>query len=494
MKKKFLICFAVWGLLNIPSVFADDAQARNMIQEAQNQYDPDSTYAQERAFELFYDAYGVADSYALRKEIEDELQTVYRNYTTYVKDRIVPFLDYADEDRVSLYRKLAAYGDARGKRLHAIVGDMESAERGQLLYQAATAGDAEAALFMAFFNLHGGGEMGFDRNVGYAYNWLKYAAERNHALAWEKLAAIHWDGDANWNADWNQKYAAECLDRAIALYVRDSNLNNQELKSELEDYITSLRRIRINMQSFIGYASGNVMKDFYPTFLALRLSTYNEKEGGLRTRAYYINKFLCLFGRSHHVDRIPNIDLSLIPIRLSSSPSYWGLATHSRPSDDTVQLQIDVHAENMPYVKDETSRWNREVNINSTIAHEIAHCYFLRKYRAVRGENYPYYKQIVEGHATNVEYEFTKEVYFDNRMTPETFANMKSSEYAGYFRWYRNNCLSSDGYTDWAEIERHERAASPTGEGGKVRKQVSGKDGTFEAPIFFHKYSIYSWL
>lgn len=464
---------------------ADEAQARQLVQQARNQYDAENMYAQERAFELFYDAYGEATTYSLRSEIADELVTVYRNYTAFVKNRVPPFLDDCDDDKASLYRKLADYKDSRGKRLLGLTqlhqGDISGLT---LVSQAAAEGDAEAAYLMAEAVSRG---IGVARNAETAYRWLEIAAERGYAPACERLAAIHWDGDPNWNAAWNQSSAASYLDKAIELYTQFSNLSNPVTKKELQDYISSLRLIRENMQSFIGYNTGNVLQGFYPSFLALRLSTYNEQEGGLRVRAYYIKQELRRYGGTYHISGLPDLDLSLIPIRLSYyEPEYVGHATTSYSPDDSICLQIDVHAENYAYANNESSRWRREIGINGTIAHEMAHCFLRSKYYSIFNGNYPYYKQLVEGHATNVEYAFVNHTYFDGEMASETFAgSWCSSEYGNYFRWYRSHCLLPKGSTNWSVIEQHERAASPTGEGGKVRKLISGPDGTFRAPLFF---------
>lgn len=465
---------------------ADDAQARQMVQQARGLYDAESMYAQERAFELFYDAYGEATSYSLRKEISEELLAVYRNYTSFVKNRIPPFLDYCEDAKASLYRKLANYKDARGKRLLGVTQVKQGDIGGlSLISQAAVEGDAEAASLMAEAASRG---IGVARDADAAYRWLEIAAERGFAPACEQLAAAHWDEDSNWNAAWNQNSAVSYLDKAIELYTQFSDLSNPVTKKELQDYITSLQQIRANMQSFIGYNTGNVMQGFYPSFLALRLSTYNEQEGGLRVRAYYIKQEMSRYAGTYYIDSLPDLDLSLMPIRLSyKEKGMWGFARPSYDSHGNVSLQIHVHAENYPYANDETSRWRREVHINGTIAHEMAHCFLGCKYYSIFNRYHTsYYKQLAEGHATHAEYAFINHTYFIGKMTPETYTgNWCGSEYGNYFRWFRSHCLLPNGHINWAVIEQHERAASPTGEGGKVRTLISGPDGTFKAPLFF---------
>lgn len=479
-----LVLMAVF-LLGCSVTWADDAQARQMVQSARAIYDADSLYAQERAFEQLYDAYGQAHSYDLRLSISEELLTVYRNYGAYVKNHVASFLEESDEKKESLYRKLANYGDARGKRLY-----------GQLLYkkgemssglakfaEAASLGDAAAAYFMAEINCYG---LGVARDAECAYEWLVIAAQRNYEPAMEELAAIHWDGDGNWNAERNQRVSAEFLDKAIVLYSQ-WKLADSGLHAELQTYIESLRRIRAEMQSFIGYDTGKVIAGFYPSYLALRLSIYSENEVGLRARAYYIKSKLNKYGGTYHLAGLPNIDLSKIPIRLSvSEPQWLGQAKRSFTSSDSINLQIDVHVENFSDITDETSRWRREIAINGTIAHEMAHCFLFCKYYHIFSSDYIYSNQLVEGHANNAEYAFVNAVYFYQGMSAERFAREHCSvDYGNYFRWYRNHCLLPNGTTDWSVIEWHERVASPTGEGGKVRTLVPGPDGIFKAPFFF---------
>lgn len=477
MKPFRFIISALMCLCSTP-VWADDAQANQKVYQARAQYNVNDLEAQEKAFELFYDAYGEATSYELRKAISDELNIVYQNYKQYVTKHVPHFRDEYKAFKASFYKKLATYNDARGKRLYAIhlIKTNNTANAYEMMIQAANEGDAEAAFYMAYICKTG--KLGCAVNVDYAYKWLKIAADRGYAPAWEKLSAIHWDGDPNWNAQWDQNSAVSCLDKAIALYsgfaFYDSYLNEQ-----LTLYVNSLKHIKSNMESFIGYATGSIITDFYPSFLAMRLSFYSENETGLRYRAYYIRAAMEEYGRSYHIDSTQHLDLSLIPIRLSYDQSYWGHAL-GKFTDGGMHFKIDIHAENMPYVTDERSRWKREIHLNRSIAHEMAHCYF--------GSRYPYVsdKNVVEGQATNAEYAFTNFTYYTGGLSSENFAYLyTSTEYAGYFRWYRANCVESDGGTNWTVIDAYEREASPNGQGGFNRTIVVGPEGVFEIPLFF---------
>ena len=459
-------------------VLADDATANQMIYQARVQYDANSFDAQERAFELFYDAYGEATSYELRKQISDELSIIYQNYTQYVTNHMPPYMDEYIASKASFYKKLATYKDARGKRLYAIhlIKTGNTADALEMMVQAANEGDAEAAFYMA--HICQSGLFGCAVNIDNAYKWLKISADRGYAPAWEKLSAIHWDGDPNWNAQWDQNGAVSCLDKAIALYSRftlwDASLNEQ-----LTLYVNSLKHIKSNMESFIGYATGAIITDFYPSFLAMRLSFYSENETGLRYRAYYIRSAMQEYGRSYHIDSTQSLDLSLIPIRLSYSESNWGLANRQF-TDGGMHFRIDIHAENMPYVTDERSRWKREIILNRSIAHEMAHCYFRSRYPYLSSKN------VSEGQATNAEYAFTNITYYAGGISSEEFADSHlCDEYAGYYRWYRANCLESDGGTNWAVIDAYEREASPYGQGGSNRTIVAGPEGVFAIPLFF---------
>ena len=483
-------------LLGCAETRADDALAQQMVQDVREQYDPDNMSSQEYAFEMLYIAYGTADSYSVKQEISEELLRVYRNYTNFVKYRVAPFLDSYDENKDSLYSKLANYKDLRGKYFHGIALLMDAGKRQNaqdaksamvMISQCAADGYAPAAYLMSGACALGMEGLGVARNETYAYRWLVMAAEGNYAPAYEKLAAIHWDADGNYAAKWDQAAAIEYLDKAIALYSEFSNLSDSDERAELAAYIRSLQLIRAHMVSFKGYRTGDIMSGFYPTFLALRLSTFSEGESGLRSRAYYIVQAMNYYPGTFHLGNLPNLDLSLIPIRLSANdPDVGGYMVPYYPSNDTLSLKVDVHVENYAYGNDEASHWKREISINSTIAHEFAHCFLAGRYRSVFSQFYPYYEYVVEGHATHAQYAFSNYYYFNSAMTSETFAtSWLSSKYAGYFRWYRNNCLLPNGSTDWSVIEQHERSASPTGEGGKNRKLISGPSGTFKAPIFF---------
>ncbi|MBE6419635.1 MAG: hypothetical protein E7031_05830 [Akkermansiaceae bacterium] len=458
-------------------VWADDVTANLMVYKARAQYDANDFEAQERAFELFYDAYSEADSYDLRKQISDELCIIYQNYKQFVNNHMPPYLDDYTSSKASFYQKLAKYNDARGMRLYAIhlIMTKNDAEGLDLMVRAANGGDAAAAFYMA--RICKRGLLGCTANADTAYKWLKLSAENGFAPAWEKLSAIHWDGDSNWNANWNQNYAITCLDKAIELYSAFT-LWNASKNEQLTIYIKSLKHIKSHMESFVGYATGSIIADFYPTFLALRLSFYSENETGLRYRAYYIGEAMEEYGRSYHIDATQHLDLSLIPIRLCSIEDYSGFAI-PKYTDGGVHFQINVDAEDLPYITDERSRWLREIKLNKIIAHEMAHCYFFSRYSYISD------KKILEGQATNAEYAFANYTYFVGGLTAENFANMITTEYAGYFRWYRSHCLKADGGTNWEVIDSYERTASPYGQGGSNRTIVAGPDGVFETPLFF---------
>ncbi len=485
--RKFLLMATF--LLGCSVTWADDAQALEQVRKARAQYDVDSMSAQEQSLKLLFDAYLTSRSSSIGKEILEEYRGVYRNYTSYINSHIPPFMDEYKPENLFMYQNLEIwFKDARGKRMVGLATMSSGNLKGgvEKIREAALEGDALSAYMMAEASVIGNDLWGIKKDADIAYKWLLLSAEYNYAPAVEKLAAVHWDADANWNAVHDQHRAAALLDKAMALYSQ-YNLKDSRLRSELQTYIESLRRIRAEMQSFIGYDTGKVIAGFYPSYLALRLSTYSENEAGLRARAYYIKSRLIKYGGTYHLAGLPNIDLSKIPIRLSvSEPQWLGQAKRSFTSSDSINLQIDVHVENFSDITDETSRWRREIAINGTIAHEMAHCFLFCKYYHIFNSDYIYRKQLVEGHANNAEYAFVNAVYFYQGMSAERFAREHCSvDYGNYFRWYRNHCLLPNGNTDWTVIERHERVASPTGEGGKVRTLVPGPDGTFKAPFFF---------
>lgn len=484
--KKIFTFFVSMGLCILsPQLSADDTQARGALFSAAVIYDENDRDKQERTFELLYDAYGQATSFELRQEVSQRIIEVYSKYTQYIKQYGVPFLDSEDSSKESLYRKLALYGDARGMRLYALVlAQKKDLTCMDWIAKAAQKGDAPAMLEVA--ELTAIGYEPFSRDVNVAYQWLQKAASQSYAPAWERLAEIHWDGDANWNAQWNQSDALYSLNKALELYSVHKYMNPENIREEFLDHIKSLEHIKADMQSFIGYNTGQIMPNFYPSFLAMRLSSFSESEAGLRARAYYIQQHVERYAGSYYLSRLPTLDLSLVPIRLSYSKKNWGLASLSYQAD-TITLQIDIHAENMPYVTDEKSRWAREVYLNQTIAHELGHCYLCLKYPSIFKSDYAYHYQLVEGHATNVEYAFANAFYFNYKLTPDDYYNRYryGAAYGDYYRWFRANCIQANDTVNWSVIEQHERAASPTGDSYKIRKLISGSDGVFKEPLFF---------
>lgn len=495
-KKRFyrqlsVLTALVLGCGMVSEVYADDATANNMVLQARLQYDTNSLSPQERAFELFYDAYGQAESAALKKSIENELCTIYQNYTASVTNNAAPFADVPIPTREFFYQKLANYKDRRGIRLYGELllsrNDLNGFDK---LLEAANAGDGRACYLVA--QAYAYARYGCVQNTYLASLWLTAAVSAGYAPALEMQAAVLWDGDAGWNSARNQETAVVYLQRAIQAYKQFTFVNAQQ-QALFEEYTTSLQHILQEMLNYKGCATDRIIQGFYPSFLALRLSSYNEGDGGLRRRMYYIYEYMSRYPGTFHTGVFKEISLENVPIFISYSADCYGVMCPSYMSD-SVNVNIQVHAENMADVYDLKSRWLRETRINSTIAHELAHALMFTRYQYVFSDKYAYNHYVLEGHATNTAYAFLNVVYYGHGLFTERFASEYcSTTYASYFRWYRANCMKTTTLTDWSVIESHERAASNGYRAYCDKNVVCGKEGSFYAPIYFNR-GFYGWL
>ena len=497
-RKKISICKKITILAALglacganPVAYADDATASSMVLQARLQYDTSSLSPQERAFEAFYDAYGQAESAALKTSIATELNTIYQNYSASVARDAAPFADIPIAAREPFYRKLASYKDRRGIRLYGelLLERNDLSGFGKLL-EAANAGDGRACYLVA--QAYAYARCGCVQNTYLASAWLTAAVSAGYAPALEMQAAALWDGDAGWNASRNQEAAVGYLQRAIQAYKQFTFVNTQQ-QALFEEYMVSLEHILKEMLNYKGCATSRIIQGFYPSFLALRLSSYNEGDGGLRRRLYYIYEYMSRYPGTFHTGVFRAMPLENVPIFISYSAENYGVMTPSYGSD-SVNVNIQVHAENMPDVYDLHSRWFRETRINSTIAHELAHALMFTRYQYVFSSKYAYTHYVLEGHATNTAYAFLNVIYYGNGLTTDRFAaEYCSSTYASYFRWYRTNCMKTTNLTDWPTIEAHERAASNGYQYSCNKNVVCGKEGRFYAPVYFNR-GFYGWL
>lgn len=486
------LCFCVCTLAVIAAVAlypaaATDWEAAQMTQQALAMAQRGGVCEHEEAFRMIYEAWSHAETDECRKIVERNLSKMSDALARQVVEHRPDFLDQADKARENIYKVLAAYGDARGKRLYSdTLFERDPAQAMKLIVEAANAGDGPACHIVAFCCLYG--FCGMECNGTNAFRWLQAAADAHYAPAWEKLAELYWNGDADWGVARQQMEALHCLQNAIVLYRRWT-LDNEEEQKKLENYCSSLQHIRDLMDKLIGRGFVGMHPHFYPSFLALRLSYYSESDSGLRARMYYINEYLRRFCKTHHLNELPALQLEYIPIHLANlGPGVYGMQSSRYAEEYLIHQKIEIYPEHMPSLENSTGEakerayWEREMTLNSSIAHELGHAYFGLRYSADYG-NTEYGKPLMEGHAISVEYSFLELAYMNGNFPAEDMAARESASYAGYFRWYRLHCTDSEGYTDWDAVERYAKLSG--GVGKVMRTQAVGKYGLQYKPKYF---------
>lgn len=470
-------------------VHANDTESMMLSLQALQNIGKGDLLEHEKAFDMLYRAWEVAESQRQRDLVQRDLERADRALDAAYQAYGVPFLDVPNLDRIKIYERLAEYGSPRGQRLYAeSVSTTHPDQTVQYIFKAAHGGDARACYYAARLCLYG--LQGIERDGENARQWLLKSANLGYAPAWEKLAEIYWDGDGCWNADWNQELAMENLQKAIDLY-KSYSLTDKDLQESLDFYIRSLEDIHRKMERFHVKGSAYIDEGFYPNFTALRLSFYNETDAGLRIRLFYIVEYLLRYPVDAHVDhmRIPN--LAYTPIHLANlGTEFLGMRTHRYVNNDQIHLKLEINAEecedpeNYTGIAKEQAYWKREQQLNSTIAHEWAHAVISLNY-SYNNSNRDCGKSLIEGHAISTEYYFRSSGYYDSRLSPERFADLKTTDYAQYFRWYRANCLNEQGYTNWSSFNYY--AQKSGGKGRCSPTQVVGPYGVQPMSPYFNR-------
>ena len=473
---------------------ATDREAAELSLQALEKAKQGGTRDYEDAFSMLYEAWELADTEECRNIINEHLKETETALNENVRQHRPAFLDEPDDARGDVYKRLADYGNARGQRLYAELGATGQDMAVQYLFKAARGGDGRACHIAAYVCMYGG-LPGVTRNQENARQWLFAAARAGYAPAKEKLAAIYWEGDPNWGVKWDQALAQQYLREAIGLY-RNWTLSNISQQEKFVSFCEQLEHVDKLMTAFRNRASGSIIKGFYPSFLAMRLSFYSESDGGLRARMTYINEFMQRYPISYHIDALPQLDLAYVPINMAKlGENHLGMQYSKWPEKGKVDLRIQIDSEAMPALENttgaerETAYWRREMALNSTIAHELAHAYLDTLY-SYNNSDTRCGKPLVEGHAESAEFAFLSNAYYAGQLSVDDYAAMQSNAYAGYFRWYRKNCLNDNDCTDWEAVDRW---AKESGGSGKCsRTPIPSRYGLQYVPehlnLFFQGY------
>ncbi len=476
-----LLTFAI-GLLGWMPLSASDSEALNILKQARAAYNVSDLNAEETAIQMYHEARDKAVSSRVKEAINVELSTAVRNYIAHVKRTKNDFLDRAYDDKWPVYAILNQAGDVRGTRL---CGEYllakGSPDAKHYIMQAAEAGDARAAFLAAEGFAYG--LSGWNQNSAEAFKWILQSASAGYLPASEQLAELYWDGSREWNVWRNQEKALFYVNHAAEGYKR-VRLRDKTWRQSVDKHRANLEYVRREIRRYIAEGTDDLGAVRYPKFLALRMSFYSESEQELRARAYYINHRMLRYAKEFNIDQMVPLDLSLIPIYLARTDERFLAAMATSRSELLVSAAMDVYTERYREVTDTSSRWYREMKLTDSIAHELAHAYFLCRYPYVLSGAKEIRHEFIEGHACSTGYAMTRDLYMDGDLTPREYHQFLSSDYAGYFDKYRSTFALWSGGTDWNKVKQFVLAQNPS---AKPQHPVLVPQNlrVFKAPEFF---------
>ncbi len=394
----------------------------------------------------------------------------------------VDFLDIPFEERKELYYEMTTRGSARDAcHLGELLLMAEENIGAKLIMQAAAEGDIRSIFITAKIMVDGMYDCPKDPKQAVAL--LRYAAENNYAPALELMAALYWDGNGNWDFPRNREKAQLYMDAAVKTYSKYSFSSGKHQKA-YENHCACMRHIAGCMQNLRNGGLEQLYQGFYPSYLALQLSFYPLNEEGLRARAHYISEYMAHYGQTFYLGqyywgvKLPLISLELEP----PNESHLG-CTHTQTVGDKIFFHISIS----PFPEQRTSTiktyWNLQYQVNSTLAHELAHCYLCMEYNQLLHTKHPVVLALVEGHATNCQYQFARLNYYKGVLAPSRYIECLSSDYTQYFYDFKEAFIQPDGLADWDKITDFIEQICE----GKPRvelEQLPIKE-TYETPLFY---------
>lgn len=392
------------------------------------------------------------------------------------------FLDIPLAGREALYRVMSARGAARDTchlgELMLLRSDDEGAP---LILRAAIQGDPRAAFIYA--KLLAEGMYGSPRDPQKATGLLQYAARKGYAPALELIAALYWDGNGNWNFPRNRDKAQQYMNAAVELYSKHSFTNTIH-KTAYENHCRCMKHVAGTMQRLRENGLNELPHGFCPSYLALLLSFYPLNSKGLRARAHYICEYMAHYGRTFYLgDYYWRVRLPLISLSLEPSDFNISGCTHTGQKDDKICFIININPIEEEQPTSEPQYWEQQYRVNTTLAHELAHCSLNMEFNHQLNIDHPLAHTIAEGHATNCQYQFARLVYHKGILTPADFARSLTPEYQQYFMTFRRQFINPKGMADWHKIATSINAMNQNCPDMELRQLPFGE--VFEPPTFY---------
>ncbi len=433
-----------------------------------------------------------------------ERNQLYQRYLRREQEKAPIFLDIPRSDATSrdLYKFLASAGFAREQRLYGELLIHEDNEKGwDYLKQAAAQDEPRALFLMTEHYLEQYNDPHHEKKqecADRARKSLMRSAQLKYPPACELLAQAHWAETAGLNFPRNSSKAIALLDQSISLYT-DSRVADQTAGEDLRHVCDSLRIVRTHMHNL---SAGNIkLQDgFHPSYEALKIASYScDNANGLRARLYFIRHRMEQQKHIHQIDCFNRTKLHCVPITIVNDPllNWSGLCTPSYPNSNTHSYNISVNS--AFYAPESTAKrytqewykafFYREMRINNTLAHELAHGYFLSRYPWIANFSTADARLTYEGHATQAACALIRSLYFEGsskKLSSEQYAQRHTSkEYSEYFYWFHKACHSPSGIVFWKHLDDWERKANPKGSDPVNMPQVPDEGKKLWAPTCF---------
>lgn len=210
--------------------------------------------------------------------------------------------------------------------------------------------------------------------------------------------------------------------------------------------------------------------------LALQLAECGEDAAGIRTRLELILAHMAQEAESYEVHGLTVPKLELIPIQVQRGDGRHLGGAQWAASNRVVMIRMTFFTSPLPAATNADSRLLREMTLNDTLAHELAHCFFYSRYPklAKMSSGLPF--TMLEGHAIHAARSFIQRHYFSGAPMPREYYEkvFLSPRYTRIYRAFLATCTDEQGRIRWPQIDAAELREAPPGYTLRNRVQQSG--------------------
>jgi len=210
--------------------------------------------------------------------------------------------------------------------------------------------------------------------------------------------------------------------------------------------------------------------------LALQLAQCGEDAEGIRARLVLIQRHIAQEAEAYHVDGLTVPNLELIPIAVQEGDGRHLGGAQWAANNTILKVRMQFFTAALPPANDADSKLEREMTLNDTLAHELAHCFFYSRYPKLAKITQGLPLIICEGHAIHVARTFIQRHYFGGAPMPTAFYEKAflSPHYTRLYREFSARYIGPDGRILRHAIDAAELYYAPKGYTLRNRTQISG--------------------